>query len=65
MRKILLYHGQREGKGHRIRADEGTFYEPGELSERIFDTHPTDSELKSLSQQSNRPELNKDRVLEK
>ena len=64
MRKILLYHGFREGKLHKVRAEEGTFYEPGELDSRIFDTHPGDEELKEISQETQRAELDKDRKVE-
>ena len=64
MRKILLYHGFREGKLHKVRAEEGTFYEHGELDSRIFDTHPGDEELKELGRETQRAELDKDRKVE-
>jgi len=64
MRKILLYHGLREGKLHKVRAEEGTFYEPGELPRRIFDTHPTEDEMKDLARETGRAEINVHRKVE-
>lgn len=64
MKKILLYHGLREGKKHVVVSAKGTFYEPGEMPHDIFDVHPSDEELKQQAKDENRPELNKDREVE-
>ncbi|MBA7615035.1 hypothetical protein ES703_22311 [subsurface metagenome] len=64
MKKILLYHGLREGKKHVVTSAEGTFYEPGEMPANIFDVHPSDEELKRRAKEENRPELAKDRKVE-
>ncbi len=65
MKKILLYHGLREGKKHIVTTAEGIFYEPGELPANIFDVHPPDEELKRRAINENRPELDKDRAVER
>jgi len=64
MKKILLYHGLREGKKHVVTAAEGTFYEPGEMPRNIFDAHPPEKELKQRAKEEKRPELDKDHKVE-
>ena len=64
MKKILLYHGLREGTKHIVTTAEGIFYEHGELPTDIFDVHPPDEELKQRAKDEKRPELDKNRGVE-
>jgi len=64
VRKILLYHGQIEGNSHKVIGEEGTLYEHGEISPRIFDTHPSEEELEALAQETQRDELSPHRSVQ-